>query len=238
MFRVFARFNLLLTRTRVRAAVKEFQIQLISTVAAAIEKLQSKFTLKYESSAAARIARLRGIPPVAGKILWAKQMERQVHTLMERMGNVLGPDWGQQLEGRQLRKSGDELLAKLDARKFFRNWVMEWEKELTSVTTSRMHSYPVIVEPEVVRVLSAGGIGGCGVRLVAKVNFDEQSEMLFKEIRHLKWLGFGKDIPRTLTQVSEEASKRYPCRFLNLVFQCVHRCLGSYTHLSCLFCIF
>jgi dynein heavy chain 1 len=200
MFRVFARFNLLLTRTRVRAAVKEFQMQLISTVAEAVGKLQSKFTLKYESSAAARISRLRGIPPVAGKILWAKQMERQVHTLMERMSNVLGPNWGQQLEGRQLRKSGDELLAKLDARSFFRNWVMEWEKELTSATTSRLNSYPVMVEFE----------GRDGRQLLAKVNFDEKSELLFKEIRHLKWLGFGKDIPRTLIMVSEEATARYP----------------------------
>ena len=46
---------------------------------------------------------------------------------MERMASVLGPNWGQQLEGRQLRKSGDELLAKLDARAFFRSWVAEWE---------------------------------------------------------------------------------------------------------------
>jgi dynein heavy chain 1, cytosolic len=199
MFRVFARFNLLLTRTRVRAAVKEFQMQLINTVSEAVGRLQSKFTLKYESSAAARISRLRGIPPVSGKILWAKQMERQVNTLMERMGNVLGPNWGQQLEGRQLRKSGDELLAKLDARSFFRSWVNEWEKELASVSTSRLHSYPIIVEPE-----------GRGGELVAKVNFDEKSELLFKEIRHLKWLGYGKDIPRTLVMVSEEASARYP----------------------------
>lgn len=199
MFRVFARFNLLLTRTRVRAAVKEFQMQLISTVAVAVEKLQSKFTLKYEASAAARISRLRGIPPMAGKILWAKQMERQVHTLMERMGNVLGPNWGQLLEGRQLRKSGDELLAKLDARSFFRNWVMEWEKELATAATSKTSSFPVIIEPE-----------GRGGTLVAKVNFDEKSELLFKEIRHLKWMGFGKDIPRTLMTVSEEAVARYP----------------------------
>ena len=132
MFRVFARFNPLLTRTRVRAAVKEFQMQLIATVGEAVEKLQSKFTLKYESSSAAKLSRLRGIPPTAGKILWAKQMERQVQTLMQRMGDVLGPNWGQHLEGRQLRRAGDELLSKLDARAFFRSWVMDWEKELTS----------------------------------------------------------------------------------------------------------
>lgn len=175
-------------------------MQLISTVAEAVQKLQSKFTLKYEASAAARISRLRGIPPVAGKILWAKTMERQVTLLMERMGNVLGPNWGQQLEGRQLRKSGDELLAKLDARSFFRKWVMEWEKDLTSVSTSRLHSYPVVVEPS----------GDSDGSLIAKVNFDEKKEMLFKEIRHLKWLGFGNDIPKTLTSMSDEASRRYP----------------------------
>ena len=198
MFRVFARFNPLLTRTRVRGAVKEFQIQLIATVAQAIQKLQSKFTLKYESSSAARIARLRGIPQVSGKILWAKQMERQVNALMERMGDVLGPNWGQQLEGRQLRKSGDELLAKLDAKSFFRAWVAEWEKDLAVHSSSRLHSYPVVVETN------------RDNELFAKVNFDEKSEMLFKEIRHLKWLGFEKDVPKTLSMVSDEAMHRYP----------------------------
>ncbi|CAB9499374.1 heavy chain, flagellar inner arm I1 complex [Seminavis robusta] len=199
MFRVFARFSLLLTRTRVRAAVKEFQIQLISTVAEAVEKLQSKFTHKYEFSSSAHISRLRGIPPIAGKILWAKQLERQVHLLMERMGNVLGPNWGQQLEGRQLRKSGDDLLAKLDARSFFRNWVMEWEKEITAAATSPLHSYPVIIQTD-----------GMNDSLVSVVNFDEKNEALFTEIKYLKWLGFGADIPRTLSMVSQESMERYP----------------------------
>jgi hypothetical protein len=44
---------------------------------------------------------------------------------------VLGPDFAAQLEGRQLQKSGGDLLAKLDARSFFLTWVTEWEKELT-----------------------------------------------------------------------------------------------------------
>ncbi|GKY90587.1 hypothetical protein MPSEU_000032400 [Mayamaea pseudoterrestris] len=199
MFAVFARFNLLLTRTRVRAAVKEFQVQLISTVAEAIEKLQSKFTLKYEASAAARISRLRGIPPVAGKILWAKQMERQVQTLMERMGNVLGPNWGQQLEGRQLRKSGDELLGKLDARSFLSKWVAEWERDISSSDRLRLSSFPVLIVPE----------GRDGI-LVAKVNFDDKTEVLSKELRHLKWLGYGKDITKALTGAADEAVARFP----------------------------
>ena len=198
MFRVFARFNPLLTRTRVRSAVKDFQMQLISTVGQAIEKLQAKFTHKYELSPAFHMSGLRGIPPVGGKIMWAKQMERQVHALMKRMSDVLGPDWGQQLEGRGLRRSGDELLSKLDAKGFFRAWVTEWERDLAGANL-RLNSYPILIAPE-----------GRDNALIAKVNFDEKHENLFREIRHLNWLGYTRDIPRTLTIVSEEALGRYP----------------------------
>lgn len=200
MFQVFARFNPLLSRTRVRAAVKEFQMQLITNVGEAVKKLQSKFINKYELSNAANFSRLRGIPPVAGKILWAKQMERQVQLLMTRMENVLGSDWGQQLEGRQLRKSGDELLAKLDARSFFRNWILEWEKELVAASSSpRLASYLIIIHPS-----RPGG------PLLPAVNFDEKNELLCKEIRYFKWLGLERDIPRTLTTVADETNERYP----------------------------
>lgn len=196
MFRVFARFNPLLTRTRVSAAVKEFQLQLMNTVGKAVEKLQSKFTHKYESSSASSIATIRGIPPVSGKILWAKQMERQVHALMKRMSHVLGKEWGQHLEGRQLRRSCDELLSKLDSRAYFRNWVSEWERELSSDTNSKLNSFPIIIVRE-------------GKYLAAKANFDEKHEYLSREIRYLKWLGYERDIPRTIALVSEEAMARH-----------------------------
>ncbi len=191
MFVVFSRFNPLLSRSRVHIAVKEFQMHLISTVGQAIERLQSKFTHKYESSSAFRLSKLRGIPPISGKILWAKQIERQVNALMQRMGDVLGSNWGQHLEGRQLRRSGDELLRKLDAKAFFRAWVSEWEREMSLEATSanaRLNSYPIKVDRDAAN----------GNALVAKVNFDEKYEMLFREIRHLTWLGFERDIPRTV----------------------------------------
>lgn len=193
MFAVFARFNPLLARTRVHNAVKEFQVQLIATVGEAVQKLQSKFTHKYESSPASRISSIRGIPPVSGKILWARQIERQVNALMKRMSDVLGPNWGQHLEGRQLRRSGDELLSKLDAKAFFRGWVSDWEREMSNEATSanaRLNSYPILVDRS-----------GVNNSLVAKVNFDEKYELLFREIRHLQWLGFERDIPRTVSSL-------------------------------------
>ena len=197
MFRVFARFHPLLSRARVQSAVKEYQIQLISTVTTAIEKLQSKFTHKYETSQSHSLATLRGIPPIAGKIMWAKQMERQVNFLMKKMADVLGAQWGQMLEGRGLRRAGDELIAKLDARTFFRSWVTEWENEL-STKSNRLDSYPIRIER------------GEDNRYITVVNFDEKSEQLFREIRHLQWLGYEREIPRTLALLSEEALQRYP----------------------------
>ena len=147
--------------------------------------------MKFESSPASRISTVRGIPPVSGKILWAKQIERQVNALMKRMGDVLGPNWAQHLEGRQLRRSGDELLSKLDAKTFFRSWVTEWERDISAEATTayaRLISYPIVIVGS-----------GSDNALVAKVNFDEKYELLFREIRHLKWLGFERDIPRTVS---------------------------------------
>ena len=51
---------------------------------------QEKFTERYEASEAHVTATLRDLPPVAGKILWARQIERQLRLLMQRMEDVLG----------------------------------------------------------------------------------------------------------------------------------------------------
>jgi hypothetical protein len=97
-------------------------------------------------------------------------MERQVNALMERCAQMLGPDFAAKLEGCQLRKSGDELLAKLDARAFFLTWVTEWGKKLCLQASSRLHSYPVTIEKDVRTS-----------ELVPTVNFNEMSETLPKE---------------------------------------------------------
>jgi len=62
----------------------------------------------------------------------------------------------------------------------------------TLMTSTRLHSYPVCIKPE-----------GHDGTLVAKVNFDEKNELLFREICHLKWLGFEK--------CSNHISSRMPC---------------------------
>ena len=55
---------------------------------------------------------------------------------------------------------------------------------------ARLNSYPIMIDS-----------GTSNDTLVARVNFDEKFELLFREIRHLKWLGFERDIPRTVSHM-------------------------------------
>jgi dynein heavy chain 1 len=146
------------------------------------------------------MASTRGIPPISGKIIWAKQIERQVATWMSRISNVLGDDWGQQLDGRTLRRSCDELLAKLDAKSFLRSWISQWEKELILGANSRSDTFPLLIVSS----------GREKEKYEVQVNMDSNIELLFREVRTLTWLGFEKDIPRTLRSLSEEALIRFP----------------------------
>lgn len=96
MFRVFSKFNPLFFRPRIRAAISEFQADLIKSVREAVHMLQvrtptymycsadtrahlllvwgacggalqAKFTDRYEQSEARVTAALRDMPPVAGQ---------------------------------------------------------------------------------------------------------------------------------------------------------------------------
>lgn len=68
-------------------------------------------------SEAKALATLRDIPPVAGKILWARQMERQLRLLSMRLSDVLGEGWENHVDGRPLKAVCDELLRNLDTQR-------------------------------------------------------------------------------------------------------------------------
>ena len=54
---------------------------------------------------------------MAGKILWARQMERQLRLLSTRLSDVLGDGWENHLDGRPLKAVCDELLRNLDTQR-------------------------------------------------------------------------------------------------------------------------
>ena len=95
MFHIFSLFNTLFVRPHIRGAIREYQTQLIQRVKDDIEALHEKFKIQYPQSKAFRMSGVRDIPPVAGSIIWVKQIDRQVLLnmimfLFKRVPSLLG----------------------------------------------------------------------------------------------------------------------------------------------------
>lgn len=74
MFRVFSKFNALFVRPKIKAAIQEYQAQLIEHVKEDIRKLHERFKNRYPNSQAALMSTLRDLPPISGAIIWARQI--------------------------------------------------------------------------------------------------------------------------------------------------------------------
>ena len=60
------------------------------------------------------MSQLRDLPPVTGAIIWAKQLERQLDTYLQRVEDVLGKGWELDIEGQKLKADGDSFRRKLN----------------------------------------------------------------------------------------------------------------------------
>lgn len=49
-----------------------------------------QFKTQYRYSEAYHMSQMRDLPPIAGAIIWARQIERQLLTYMKRVEDVLG----------------------------------------------------------------------------------------------------------------------------------------------------
>jgi dynein heavy chain 1 len=107
MFRIFSRFNALFVRPHIRGAIREYQTQLIQRVKDDIESLHEKFKIQYPQSKAYKMSGVRDLPPVAGSIIWARQIDRQLTAYMRRVEDVLGRGWENHVEGQKLKADGD-----------------------------------------------------------------------------------------------------------------------------------
>jgi dynein heavy chain 1 len=112
----------LLVRHKIRSAIQEYQNKLISQVKDDIHSLQDKFRRKFSNSEVERLICVRGIPPIAGSIIWARQVERHLEVYMQRIRYVLGESWEDHTEAHKLRHECDAFRAKLDASLRFRQW--------------------------------------------------------------------------------------------------------------------
>lgn len=192
MLRVFAQFNSLFVRPKVRGAVQEYQQQLLQSVKTDIQTLQDKFKAQYRTSDANHMSQLRDIPEIAGAIIWARQIERQLTIYMRRVEDVLGKGWELYAEGQKLANEGETFRRKLDTRPLFESWLSEINRRDMNIS-GRLF--------EVTKNRAAN-------TYQLSVNFDPQVIALFKEVRNLLWLGF--QIPHTINNLAKDAKRVYP----------------------------
>ncbi|KIN00492.1 hypothetical protein OIDMADRAFT_125387 [Oidiodendron maius Zn] len=193
MFRVFSKFNALFVRPKIRGAIAEYQTQLIDNVKDDISSLHERFKQQYGHSEAHAMAQLRDLPPVAGAIIWARQIERQLDGYMKRVEDVLGTDWALHAEGQKLQSESSLFRKKLDTRPIFEAWLHDVQRKQISISG---------------RLFNINKVRASNYALELAVNFDPQVIALFKETRNLLWLNYA--VPHQINNVSKEAKRVYP----------------------------
>ncbi|KAK5108990.1 hypothetical protein LTR62_007624 [Meristemomyces frigidus] len=193
MFRVFSKFNALFVRPKIRGAIAEYQVQLISNVRDDIDALQNRFTHQYGQSEAHAMAQLHDLPPISGAIIRARQIERQLNNYMSKVGDILGPKWDQHTDGQKLYTFGESFRRRLDTKPIFDDWLRDISRRHLSISG---------------RLFAINQNRARGNQLDIHVNFDSQVITLFKEVRNLLWLNF--PVPYGISNVSKEARRVYP----------------------------
>ncbi|PIC53075.1 hypothetical protein B9Z55_002926 [Caenorhabditis nigoni] len=169
MFSIFSRYNALFIRPRIREAIYEYQTRLNNRVKDDINKLQERFT-KARVEQVVKIMQTAGLPPFSAKIMWIRNFERQLQRYMKRVEDVLGKQWENHVDGRQLKADGDNFQVKLNTQPMFEDWVetvqsQNWVLPNKILTVDRMQ------------------VDG-RMQLQLKVNYNLDSLVLYKEVSH------------------------------------------------------
>ena len=224
-FRVFSKFNALFFRHRIRGAIQQHQAELIATVKEDIQQLQNMFKRSYTRSEAERMSTVRDLPPMSGKIIWAKQIERQLTMYINRIEAVLGKDWERHTEGRSLKTICDSFRRKLDTQPIFDEWMARINIARTNNPNFEVNGNIFSVVTREKDQMNNQNNEGKGMEkrqqqqqqeLMLKVSFDPDIIMLFKEVRNLHWLNQSNHdrnhfrVPYTLKIISDEAKEKYP----------------------------
>lgn len=180
------------------------------------------------------MSQMRDIPPIAGAIIWARQIGRQLQTYMKRVEDVLGKGWELYAEGQKLQQESLAFRKKLDTKLVFDAWLQDINRRNLGVdgrlfeivrirnatnpsstthsgngiggTSAGSSSISISGATITTALPGAGGTGGWQLQLA--VNFDPQIITLFKEVRNLLWLGFS--VPHAVTNMAKDAKRVYP----------------------------
>lgn len=122
------------------------------------------------------INKVRDFPKISNKIIWTKQIERKLELNIDRVQKVLGTQWQEHPEGRELKVLGDTFARHLTQvqQTLFDSWV----KEMSEININAVREKPLF---EIVRHMEKFDLA---------LNFNEKLFHLFKESINLKRMGF------------------------------------------------
>ncbi|KAJ6227585.1 dynein heavy chain [Anaeramoeba flamelloides] len=192
MFKVFSKFNVLFFRPKIRVAIQQYQNQLIDRVKEDIQTLHENFKKQYHQSNTSRMTKLRDLPPVAGKIIWIKQIENQLVSYLQRVQDILGKGWGDHYNGMKLKRDGNNFKRKLNTEEIFEKWKSENDEKNQNLKLNG----PIF---EIVKNQNGYNLN---------ITFKHELVTLFKEVRNLQWLGF--KIDNNIRTNAQNAQSLYP----------------------------
>ncbi|CAI8028625.1 Cytoplasmic dynein 1 heavy chain 1 [Geodia barretti] len=161
MFRIFSWYNALFVRTRIRGAIREYQAQLTQRLKDDIEKLHQKFKMQYNKTMTYQMCVQRDYPPVSSAIIWARQIDCQLETYLQRVEAVLGRDWENYVEGQKLKEVCHSFRKKLNTQQLFDDW------------KKKVEARQLVVQ---------GHIFNIGSQCTRTVNFPPETITLAKEV--------------------------------------------------------
>jgi len=165
-FKIFSKFNKLISRPLVQNAIQEYQSQLVNAISNSLKELKNKLLNGYLLNSAFQMSKIRGIPEVSGHVIWMRQFQRKLNTYKERMRMVLGEGWETHNEGRNVKDIIDSLSKSLGNSS---KLVETWSKEMFNIENYN--------NEKVLEIVAKSN------NFELRVNFDEKIIDLFKEVR-------------------------------------------------------
>ncbi|EPY50395.1 dynein heavy chain Dhc1 [Schizosaccharomyces cryophilus OY26] len=189
MISIFLNYNTLLSRPKVRNAVREYQVQLINGVSQDVMSLKSRFTDVTSDLELFAMHQLRDIPPVSGAIMWSSQVTRRLQKYFTQLDVILGNDWATYNEGSKLKSDAQSLQKNLDPLTIYKTWLNTLSLDVFDFTTPIFKIVPV-------KELNC---------LELSVTLDSQLMMLIKEFRTLSSMGY--EVPERFSKVISNSQK-------------------------------
>ena len=124
--------------------------------------------MQYAKTSNSRMCTRLDFPPVSSAIIWARQIDRQLQTYLQRVEAVLGKGWENHVEGQKLKQDGEAFRAKLNTQQLFEDWRKNVE--------GKTH----VVQGRIFVIASQRTRTGTILRL--QVNFSSDSITLAKEV--------------------------------------------------------